>query len=48
VVDAVATISFDNLVESAAKMAALAEFKSHPDFAQLAVAFKRVSNIIKE
>jgi glycyl-tRNA synthetase beta chain len=48
VVDAVVTISFDNLVESAAKMAALAEFKSRPDFEQLAVAFKRVSNIIKE
>jgi glycyl-tRNA synthetase beta chain len=48
VVDAVVTISFDNLVESAAKMAALAEFKTRPDFEQLAVAFKRVSNIIKD
>jgi glycyl-tRNA synthetase beta chain len=48
VVDAVVTVSFDNLVESAAKMAALAEFKSRPDFEQLAVAFKRVSNIIRE
>jgi len=47
VVDAVVAISFDNLVESAAKIAALAEFKSRPDFEQLAVAFKRVSNIIK-
>ena len=46
-VDAVVAISFDNLVESAAKIAALAEFKSRPDFEQLAVAFKRVSNIIK-
>jgi glycyl-tRNA synthetase beta chain len=48
VVDAVVSISFDNLVESAAKIAALAEFKTRPDFEQLAVAFKRVSNIIKE
>jgi len=48
VVEAVVAISFDNLVESAAKIAALAEFKSRPDFEQLAVAFKRVSNIIKE
>jgi glycyl-tRNA synthetase beta chain len=48
VVDAVVSISFDNLVESAAKMAALAEFKTRPDFEQLVVAFKRVSNIIKE
>ncbi|HEX2769534.1 MAG TPA: glycine--tRNA ligase subunit beta, partial [Geobacteraceae bacterium] len=46
-VDAVVAVSFDNLVESAAKIAALTEFKSHPDFLQLAVAFKRVSNIIK-
>ena len=28
-------------------MAALAEFKSHPDFTQLASAFKRVGNIVK-
>jgi glycyl-tRNA synthetase beta chain len=47
VVDAVVSATFDNLVDSAAKIAALAEFKSHPDFEQLAVAFKRVSNIIK-
>ncbi|MGD0845601.1 MAG: glycine--tRNA ligase subunit beta [Geobacteraceae bacterium] len=46
-VDAVVAVSFDNLVESAAKIAALTEFKSHSDFLQLAVAFKRVSNIIK-
>lgn len=46
-VDSVVAVSFDNLVESTAKIAALTEFKSHPDFQQLAVAFKRVSNIIK-
>jgi glycyl-tRNA synthetase beta chain len=47
VVDAVVAASFDNLVESDAKIAALTQFKSHPDFVQLAVAIKRVSNIIK-
>jgi glycyl-tRNA synthetase beta chain len=47
VVDAVAAVSFDNLVESSAKMDALTEFRSRADFEQLAVAFKRVSNIIK-
>ena len=47
VVEAVAAVSFDSLVESSAKMEALTEFRSRPDFEQLAVAFKRVSNIIK-
>jgi glycyl-tRNA synthetase beta chain len=47
VVDAVTAVSFDDLVVSEKKMAALAEFRSRPDFEQLAVAFKRVSNIIK-
>ena len=48
VVDAVVTASFDDLVETAAKIAALAEFKNRPDFEPLAVAFKRVCNIVKE
>jgi glycyl-tRNA synthetase beta chain len=47
VVDAVVAASFDDLVVSERKMAALAEFKTRPDFLELAVAFKRVSNIIK-
>lgn len=47
VVDAVTAVSFDEMVVSEKKMAALAEFRSRPDFQQLAVAFKRVSNIIK-
>ena len=47
VVDAVVAVSFDDLVVSEKKMAALAEFRSRPDFQQLAVAFKRVGNIIK-
>lgn len=48
VVDAVASVSFDDLVETASKVAALAEFKNRPDFEPLAVAFKRVCNIVKE
>jgi glycyl-tRNA synthetase beta chain len=48
VVDAVVVVSFDDLVVSEKKMAALAEFRTRPDFQQLAVAFKRVSNIIKD
>jgi glycyl-tRNA synthetase beta chain len=46
-IDAVVSVSFDDLVVSERKMAALAEFRTRPDFQQLAVAFKRVSNIIK-
>jgi len=48
VVDAVVAVSFDNLVEAAAKIEALAEFKSRPDYEPVAVAFKRVCNIVKE
>ncbi len=48
VVDAVVSASFDNLIDAADKIAALAEFKNRPDFEQLAVAFKRVCNIVKE
>ncbi len=40
--------SFDNLIDAADKIEALAEFKNRPDFEQLAVAFKRVCNIVKE
>ncbi|HEY4743223.1 MAG TPA: glycine--tRNA ligase subunit beta, partial [Desulfuromonadaceae bacterium] len=47
VVDAAIYAGFDDLVEAAARMAALAEFKNHPDFEPLSVAFKRVGNIIK-
>lgn len=48
VVDAVVSASFDNLKVAADRIAALAEFKNRPDFEQLAVAFKRVCNIVKE
>lgn len=48
VVDAVVAVSFEDLVRAAAKIKALAEFKGRPDFEPLAVAFKRVCNIVKE
>lgn len=48
VVEAVAAVSFDNLNEATSRMAALAEFRERPDFDPLAVAFKRVCNIVKE
>ncbi len=47
VVDAVVAVSFDDLVETAAKIEALSDFKKRPDFEPLAVAFKRVCNIVK-
>jgi glycyl-tRNA synthetase beta chain len=47
VVDAVVSVSFDDLVDAAAKIAALAEFRNREDFGPLAVAFKRVCNIVK-
>lgn len=47
VVDAAVSAGFNDLVDVAARIKALAEFKSHPDFEPLTVAFKRVGNIIK-
>jgi glycyl-tRNA synthetase beta chain len=47
-VDAVASVSFDDLVDAGAKIAALAEFRNRSDFGPLAVAFKRVCNIVKD
>jgi glycyl-tRNA synthetase beta chain len=47
-VDAAVSAGFDELVDVKARIAALAEFKNHSDFEPLAVAFKRVGNIIKE
>ena len=47
-VDAVVSVSFDDLVDAAAKIAALAEFRNREDFGPLALAFKRVCNIVKE
>ena len=48
VVEATVSVGFCDLVETSARMAALAEFETHSDFEPLAVAFKRVGNIIKE
>ncbi len=47
-VEAVVAVAFDDLVDAAAKIKALAEFKNRSDFEPLAVAFKRVCNIVKE
>jgi glycyl-tRNA synthetase beta chain len=47
-VDAAVAVGFDDLVDAAARAAALAELKSRADFEPLAVAFKRVCNIVKE
>ncbi|MDD2898157.1 MAG: glycine--tRNA ligase subunit beta [Desulfuromonadaceae bacterium] len=46
-VDAAVSADFDDLVDTKARIAALAEFETHSDFEPLAVAFKRVGNIIK-
>ncbi len=48
VVEAAVAAGFIDLVDARARIAALAEFTAHPDFEPLAVAFKRVGNIIKE
>lgn len=48
VVEAAVAVSCDNLNETVARIAALASFKERPDFEPLAVAFKRVGNIVKE
>ena len=48
VVDAAIAAGFDDLVDVKTRIAALADFKTHPDFEPLTVAFKRVGNIIKE
>ncbi|MEI6702371.1 MAG: glycine--tRNA ligase subunit beta, partial [Deltaproteobacteria bacterium] len=47
-VDAAISAGFDDLVDVRARIAALAEFKTHPDFEPLSVAFKRACNIIKD
>jgi glycyl-tRNA synthetase beta chain len=47
-VDAAIAAGFDDLVTVRERIAALAEFKTHPDFEPLTVAFKRVGNIIKD
>lgn len=48
VVEASLAVGIDDLVDAVARTRALAAFKLRPDFESLAVAFKRVVNIIKE
>ncbi len=47
VVDAVVSAQFDDIVEVKRKIEALAEFRRALDFEALAIAFKRVVNIVK-
>jgi glycyl-tRNA synthetase beta chain len=47
VVDAVLSASFDEPLDALERVKALADLKGHADFEPLAVAFKRVVNIIK-
>ncbi len=47
-VDAVVSVKYDDLIDAAARIAALSVFKSRPDFEELSVTFKRVGNIVKE
>ncbi|HEX9022700.1 MAG TPA: glycine--tRNA ligase subunit beta, partial [Geobacteraceae bacterium] len=46
-IDAAVAAGFDDLVDVKARIAALAEFTHRADFEPLAVAFKRVCNIVK-
>ena len=46
-VDAVTSVSFDNVVDCRARIDALARIRNQPAFTVLAAAFKRVMNIIK-
>jgi len=46
-VDAILTFGVSDLVRSIKKIEALEDFKDHPDFEPLVIAFKRVINILK-
>jgi glycyl-tRNA synthetase beta chain len=48
VVDAVLANGINDLVRAWEKIRAMEAFKSHPDFQRLAIAFKRVVNIIRD
>ena len=48
VVDAVFSARFDDILDDVKKLKALSELKTLPYFESLAIAFKRVANIIKE
>ncbi len=47
VVDAILATGIDSLVAADDKIRAMADFKTHPDFQPLAIAFKRVVNITR-
>lgn len=47
VVDAVLSTGIEDFGRSLRKITAMEAFKSHPDFEPLAIAFKRVANILK-
>ncbi|MDO8784894.1 MAG: glycine--tRNA ligase subunit beta [Syntrophales bacterium] len=47
VIDAVLSLGVSDILRSVKKIEALKAFKSHPDFKPLAIAFKRVGNIIR-
>ena len=47
-IEASIAAEFNDFVDVQSRIAALSEFKTHPDFEPLTVAFKRVGNIIKE
>jgi glycyl-tRNA synthetase beta chain len=48
VVDSAVAVAFDDLNDAVARIGALAEFKGREDFEPLAVAFKRVCNMVKD
>ena len=48
VVDAALSASFDNILDDARRIEALAEIKKRPEFTSLVIAFKRVANITKD
>jgi len=47
IVDAVISAECDDIIETRRKIGALSEFRKAPDFDSLAIAFKRVVNIVK-
>jgi glycyl-tRNA synthetase beta chain len=47
-VDAAVAAGCDDLLDAASRIGALSAFKDRPDFAELAVTFKRVGNIVME
>jgi len=48
VVEAVLAVQFDDLVDARARVEAVARFRGSPEFEPVAVAFKRVANILKD